>query len=162
MPAEPPRVYLDANVLLAYVSDEDGRASVVQSLLDDGRHYRVALLTSTLSIAEVAYAAVSDGLPDLTAESETAIDQLWVPASPIGLVDVSQAVTRAARSVMRSASASEGAGVRSADAIHLATAQLYECDRFFTYEKESRRLRWNTLISANVSKPYSEAPQLDV
>lgn len=40
MPAEPPRMYLDANVLLAYVSDEEDRAFVVQSVLDDGRHER--------------------------------------------------------------------------------------------------------------------------
>ncbi len=65
MSVEPPRVYLDANVLLAYVSDEEERASVVQSVLDDGRQDRAVLLTSTLTIAEVAY-AVLDGQPDLS------------------------------------------------------------------------------------------------
>ena len=37
------RVYLDSNVLIAYVADEEGRARVVQSVLEDAttRGYRL-------------------------------------------------------------------------------------------------------------------------
>ena len=34
MRARPIRVYLDSNVLIAYVADEEGRAGVVQSMLE--------------------------------------------------------------------------------------------------------------------------------
>ena len=37
MRARPIRVYLDSNVLIAYVADEEGRAGVVQSVLEDAR-----------------------------------------------------------------------------------------------------------------------------
>ena len=57
MPARPPRVYIDACVLLAYVGNEEGRADTVQSILDDARNSRIELLTSALSITEVAYVA---------------------------------------------------------------------------------------------------------
>lgn len=49
------RVYFDANVFLAFVSDEPDRAAVVQELLRLTQPKAVAVLTSTVSIAEVAY-----------------------------------------------------------------------------------------------------------
>ena len=55
MPASPHRVYFDANVFLAYVSNEDGRAAVVRSLLAEAQRAQIEIVTSVLSIAEVAY-----------------------------------------------------------------------------------------------------------
>jgi len=116
-------------------------------------------LTSVLSIAEVAFAA-NDSTGVVSPEDEEAIDQLWVPASPITLVDVSETVTRTARSLIRQARGG-GGGVRSADALHLASAQLHGCSRFFTYEKASTRARWNELVDATVEEPFTDFPQLD-
>ncbi len=45
MPDSVPRVYVDANVLLAYVGNEEGRADTVQSILEDARKSRIDLLT---------------------------------------------------------------------------------------------------------------------
>ena len=159
MPVRPPRVYIDACVLLAYVGNEEGRADTVQSILDDARNSRIELLTSALSITEVAYVATGPH-DDISSAGETKIDQLWTPASPIILVDVSETVARAARSVIRQAWGEGVGGVRSADAIHLATAQLQKCDRFFTYENETTRKRWDGLIRADVAEPFSDSPQL--
>ena len=36
MKTRPLRVYLDSNALIAYLADEKGRASVVESVLEDG------------------------------------------------------------------------------------------------------------------------------
>ncbi len=66
---------------------------------------------------------------------------------------LSDAVRRARREGLR--------GVRSADAIHLGSADLQGCSRFFTYEKETTRRQWNDLIEATVSEPYTEAPRFD-
>ncbi|MYG91649.1 MAG: type II toxin-antitoxin system VapC family toxin [Acidimicrobiia bacterium] len=156
-PPKEPSVYVDACVLLAYVSNEENRAAAVQSVLDDARTHKINLFTSVLSITEVAYVA-ADNAEQST--SEDSIDQLWTPASPIALIDIYQRVAREARSVIRQARVREFGGVRSADAIHLASARLQRCSRFFTYEKEATRERWDSLISARVSEPYTDSPRL--
>src|SRR4051794_11172237 len=124
MPADARRIYFDANVFLAYVGNEKGRADTVQSLLDEARRGEIEILTSVLSIAEVAYGA-HERDQGLTEAGEEDIEQLWAPASPITLVDVSQAVTRNARSLVRRAKVEGIGGIRSADAVHLASARMF-------------------------------------
>ena len=157
-PVRRPRVYADACLLLAYIGNEENRADIVQSVLDDARNEKIHLFTSVLSITEVAYIAADNADPSA---SEEGIDQLWAPASPITLIDISQRVARNARSVIRQARLKGLRGVRSADAIHLAAAELQECPRFFTYENKTTREQWGGLISAIVSEPYADSPQLD-
>jgi predicted nucleic acid-binding protein len=123
MPAELRRVYIDANVLLAYVGNEEGRADTVQTVLDDARRGTLEILTSVLSIAEVAYGA-HERDQGLSEAGEEAIEQLWTPASPITLVDVSQAVTRNARTMIRKAK-SQDLGVFAAPM--QSTSQRLEC-----------------------------------
>ena len=159
MPAEPLRIYFDANVFLAYVGNEEGRADTVQTLLDEARRGEVEILTSVLTIAEVAYGA-QERDTGLTEAGEEAIDQLWAPASPVTLVDVSQAVTRHARMMIRSAQVQGMTGLRGADAVHLATARMFGCGRIFTYEKESRRRRWQEITGIDVGEPVTNRPQL--
>ena len=72
-PDRAPRVYLGANVILAYVANQASRADTVQSILEDVRQSRIELLTSVLSIAEVAYVRTDAG-EELSSESEAAID----------------------------------------------------------------------------------------
>ena len=149
-PLNRPRVYADACVILAYISNEEDRADTVQSVLDDARTERIDLFTSVMSITEVAYIEADNTDPSA---NEDLIDQLWAPASPITLIDISQRVARNARSVVRRARQEGFRGVRSADAIHLASAELQGCSRFFTYEKTTTREQWNHLIPAIVSEP---------
>ena len=159
MTADPPRIYLDANVLLSYVNDAPERADVVQSLMEDAEDGKVHLLTSNLSIAEVAYIA-SDQEPSYGTDDEATIDELWTPDSPVKLAEFSRLVAHRARSIIRRARDNETARVRSADAIHLATAEINDCGRFYTYEGANIRNGWNALIQADVSEPYVDAPRL--
>jgi len=53
-------------------------------------------------------------------------------------------------------------GVRSADAVHLASAGVRQCDLFLTYEKESTRENWDRLIQAQVVEPFTNTPQFDL
>ena len=85
MRARPIRVYLDSNVLIAYVADEEGRAGVVQSVLEDARGKKIELITSVLSITEVAFISTDQAGGDPVGSQES-LDQLWVPASPINVV----------------------------------------------------------------------------
>jgi predicted nucleic acid-binding protein len=159
MPASLRRIYFDANVFLAYIGNEEARADTVQALLDEARRSDVEILTSVLSIAEVAYGAHErdHGLTEL---GEEAIEQLWTPASPVMLVDVSQAVTRNARRIIRDSKTRSLSGIRGADAIHLATARMFGCNEIFTYEGEARRTRWQQLTGIQVSEPITNNPQL--
>lgn len=159
MTADLPRVYLDANVLLSYVNDAPERADVVQSLLEDAEDSKVQVLTSNLSIAQVAFIA-SDREPGFGTDDEATIDELWTPDSPVELAEFSRLVAHRARSIIRKARENETARVRSADAVHLATSEINECDRFYTYERANIRSGWNALIRADVSEPYVDAPRL--
>ena len=161
MPADPRRIYFDANVFLAYVGNEEGRADTVQAVLDDVRRGEIEIVTSVLSIAEVAYGA-HERDHGLTEAGEEAIEQLWTPASPVTLVDVSQAVTRNARTIIREARKQGLSGIRGADAVHLATARMFGCDEIFTYEVEARRTAWQQITGITVSEPITNTPQLDV
>lgn len=161
MPADARRIYFDANVFLAYVGNEPGRADTVQTLLDEARRGQIGIITSTLSIAEVAFGA-HERDHGLTEAGEEAIEQLWTPASPITLVDVSQAVTRNARTLIRKAKSDGVGGLRGADAIHVATARMFGCDEIYTYENEARRIRWQQIAELTVSEPMTNVPQLDV
>ncbi len=159
MTADPLRVYLDANVLLSYVNDAPERAVLVQSLLENAEDGKVELLTSSLSIAEVAYIG-SDQEPGSGVDDEATIDELWTPDSPVKLAEFSRRVAHRARSIIRQSRDNGTARVRSADAVHLATAEINECARFYTYEGASTRSGWNALIQADVSEPYVDAPRL--
>lgn len=57
MRADLPAVYMDANVLLAFVSGEAGRAPVVRELLRRSEAGLLNVVTSSLSIVEVAFGA---------------------------------------------------------------------------------------------------------
>lgn len=160
MPADQRRVYADANVFLAYIGNEEGRAEIVRAVLDEARRGEIEIVTSVLSIAEVAYGA-HERDHGLTEAGEEAIEQLWTPASPITLVDVSQAVTRNARTIIREARKQGLSGIRGADAIHLATARMFGCDEIFTYEGDARRTTWQQITGITVSEPVTNTPQLD-
>ena len=118
-------------------------------------------MTSVLSIAEVAFGA-HERDHGLTEAGEEDIDQLWTPALPVTLADVSQAVTRNARTMIRETRNQGLSGLRGADAVHLATAQMFGCDEIFTYEAEKRRTQWQRITGIAVSEPVTNKPQLDL
>lgn len=152
-------MYVDANVLIAYIGDEPGRADIVGALLEDARQGKIEVLTSVLSIAEVAYGA-EEASGTLTVDGEAAIDKLWEPASPVTIVDVSQALTREGRGLIREAKQRQVSAPGSIDALHLASAILHGCDEIFTYEKEATRTKWAAATGLPVSEPYVDEPPL--
>lgn len=159
MPASPARVYLDSNVLLAYVGGEEARADAVRAVLEASRRTEIEVLTSVLSITEVAYAA-QERDARLTEEAEDSIDKLWEPASPITLVAMSQRLTLGARGLIREAKWRGIRSLRSVDALHLASAVQANCSEVFTYEKEATRRGWSTLIGMPVHEPSVDQPTL--
>lgn len=143
-------VYLDSCVLLAAINGEHDRVGTVEAILLEGRSRKHRLFTSTLTIAEVAHGTAAD-------DTQHRIDALWQPSSPINAVNVTAAIGHRARELMQQAR-TDGISVKPADAIHLATADLYDCDRLFTYD--GQHSQWDQLIEADVSEPFTNEPTL--
>lgn len=162
MPAEPDRVYFDANVFLAYVSGEEGRAATVEALLIAAREGDLVALTSTVSVVEVAFGAEEKAQRVLESATELAIDELWHPTSPVTLVEPSVLVMREARDLIRKNLAGGGARLTPLDAVHLASAVRFRADRFFTYESaNNRQAQWAELTGLDVQEPTVAQPPLD-
>ncbi len=139
MPAERQRIYWDSNVLLSYVDGDDDRLPVLDELFRQSRAGEIQLLTSTLSQVEVAFAPSEKAAAVLDPDIEARIDELWLPGSPIALVEFHSALGRDARQLMRRAVAARRSGPRSADAIHLATAQRMGAVDFHTYDERLKK-----------------------
>ncbi len=52
----PERVYWDACVFLSYINGEQERLPVIDALLEESRSGKIEIITSTVSLAEVAFA----------------------------------------------------------------------------------------------------------
>ena len=162
MTNSPRRAYLDANVLIAYLANEPSRGPVVASLLEDAERGSIELLTSVLTVTEVAFVASDHASGDDPSAEEDNIAKLWVPESPVKLTDVSMRVAERARDIVRTARRSEMKGVKPPDAIHLASAEVHGCQHFFTYEGEATREQWAHWVALAVDEPYTHNPQLDL
>ena len=58
-------------------------------------------------------------------------------------------------------SSHERAGLRSMDAMHLASARLANVGEIFTYENATRRKAWHGLTQLPLSEPTVARAQLD-
>lgn len=81
------RIYLDANVMLAYIDGDQDRLPDISELFHRGERGEVQLITSALSMVEVAFAESEKLAQELDPEKERDIDRLWDPASPIGITE---------------------------------------------------------------------------
>lgn len=163
MPSDHGMTYLDANVMLAYIRSEEERSDTVEQILSEAAEGRRQLLTSTLSIVEVAYAFRQQAdSHEADQRIESAIDALWAPASPIRLIEPSIPVMFKARSLLRQAIAGKGKGaLKPADAVHLASASIApDIHEILTYEKENTRNAWTELTGIAVEEPYLDRPRL--
>lgn len=153
MPGSLKQVYWDSCVFLAYLIGEEGRVDVLETLLRDASNKReIQILTSTLSIVEVATAASDEGpMP------EEEIDALWRRDPGIELVELSQLIARDARSLIRQAK-ELNRSLRPPDSIHLATARRIGAEEFHTYD--AGLLRTATALGFTCSEPYVASQRL--
>jgi predicted nucleic acid-binding protein len=144
------------------VSGEEGRAATVEALLVAARKGDLVVLTSTVSVVEVAFGAEEKAQRALEPATELAIDELWHPTSPVTLVEPSVLVMREARDLIRKNLADGGARLTPLDAVHLASAVRFQADRFFTYESaNNRQVQWADLTGLTVEEPAVAQPPLD-
>jgi len=153
------QVYFDADVFLSYVNDDADRVPTIEALLDEGRGASPAIeiFTSELSIVEVAFGAVEQTHKALDAETEGRIDGLWMPGSPVRLVEYYRLIGDDARSLMRLA-ITKGWSLKPMDAMHLATARRIGVTEFYTYDE--RLYKFDNDVGLKVCKPYTSRPRL--
>lgn len=114
--------YWDASVFLAFLQNEDGRADVIELLLEEiskSRTLRVA--TSAQTIVEVSFAVKSPRPRLLSPAQEQQINEL-LEAPYMRLVEVSQFTYHKARTLMRQAWEYDEWSLKPYDAVHLTTA----------------------------------------
>lgn len=155
----PERIYWDANCFLSYVNGIEDRLPVLDALLDRAERSEVLVVTSMISLTEVAYAAYEKELGRLDATAEAAIDALFDDRSVVALVEYHEFVARQARGLMREAIA-QGWSLRPADAIHLASAKVGEATRVHTYDE--RLFRFGVLLDIPVERPSGANLRLDL
>jgi predicted nucleic acid-binding protein len=173
MPDKKRRIYVDACVFLSYVNGIPDRLPDIDAMLDAGRKGEVELITSTVSITEVAFGKVEQDGRELQADVGDKISALWRPGTPVRLVDFHEAIGDTAKQLMRESLAS-GRKLKPMDAIHLSTALHMSADEFVTYDERlsafgpsvgfgvgppqvQRSLPWG-VDSAGVEGPANDSP----
>jgi len=159
MPSKVPRLYWDANVFLSYVDGTPDRLPHIEALFREAEQEKVEIITSTASITEVAFGSVEMDQRALDPEIQEVIENLWVPASPVNLVEISVLVVEDARKIMRAAIPGGTKVPKPMDAIHLSTAIRMEADVFHSYDEPLRKIAGKTLGLA-AAEPSTTSPLL--
>lgn len=131
--------YIDSPVFLSFIKQESSllssglsRFDVAKKLLDDARSGRFIVFTSTVTLAEVR--RVRGATEQLTSEEITKINQFfsdYLEHEYIMPIEVSREVGEKAQSI--------GAiyNLSPMDAIHIATAILWECNVVLTLDRRT-------------------------
>ncbi len=154
----PSLFYWDANIFLSYINQVPERTPDLDALFEEARDGAIEIMSSTLSIVEVAFAAEEQLGGPLSEEIEDGIESLWHVPSPVKLVEFSTLIARRARRLIRRAR-EQGWSLKPADAIHLATAEQMAVDEFHTYEK-IKLDKFGPICGFSVREPLAQQPQL--
>lgn len=148
-----PRCYWDSDVFLALINEEPARVPSIRATLTEAEQGLRQIVTSTLTMTEVAFAASEKCARTLEANTLWEIDQLWTPgASPVKLADFHAGIARGARDLIRRG-LDEGVRIlKPADAVHLATAISLRADVFHTYNLDDYQ-HWATRFSITIDEP---------
>ena len=157
MPSKP-TWYWDACVMLSYVNKDEDRIGDLDAMLAEAARNEISIITSVLSVAEVAFAAVERTGQALDDEQVERIDKLWAPIGHIRLVEFHVLIAERARNIQRLGVSEGWTGLRSIDAMHLATAYQESVDAFHTYDP--KLTRWAVKVGYSITEPLATRPLL--
>ena len=153
----PSFIYWDSCVLLSWVDgiNYPRRLEVLDTVVDELSKTRGHILTSAISKVEVAYFSEEKTHGTLNKELEQRLDDLWVDAEHIKVVEFHDAISARARGLLRQA-LSRKQTLKPMDAIHIASAlwvgensSVYE---FQTYDKGL--CRFGQTLGINICEPH--------
>ncbi|MBI2303444.1 MAG: PIN domain-containing protein [Chloroflexi bacterium] len=134
MPGERRKLYWDACVFLSYIEEVDERMPILDSLLADSAltYGDIEIVTSMLTVAEVAFAPFEKANKVLDPDIEKKIEGLWIPGGAVRLIEFHYSLAEGARDLVRMA-VFNGWRLKPPDAIHLASAKAMGVEEFHTY-----------------------------
>lgn len=132
MPTKVELRYWDACLFLDYLNGTPNGIEIVAPLVAAARTEGFSIVTSTLSLVEVAFVGkeLSEGLDQ---NVEDAIDDMFGDETLLTLVEFDQEIAAHARALIRR-TVSEDKRVKPADAIHLATAAAVGASVLHTFD----------------------------
>jgi len=160
MPGEQTLIYWDSCVFLSYLMGYADRAPMIDAVLNEVRASRgsIRIVTSTISIAEVAFASYEKDARALDAAVEARIDAMWADTSLLTLVEYHELIGRSARSRVRKAIEEKRVIPKPPDAIHIASALSVGALEVHTYDDPLLRLSgWAQLP---IVVPRTQSPEL--
>lgn len=160
MSKEPSRYYWDSCVFISLISGDALRVPVIKELMRLAEKGKIELFTSTFTIAEVAFATYEKIGQNVEADVEERIRKLWMPPSPVTLVEFHQFTAEECRLLIRAGLAKGWTGLKAKDGVHLATAKLIEVNEVHTYEP--KLVKYGELIGAKVCPPWLDQQTLNL
>lgn len=157
MPSRSDAVYWDASVFLSYINGEQERLPTIDALLEECRNGEFTIVTSTLSVTEVAFAEMEKAQRALDSNVEQAIDALFSDREVVVLIEFHEMIAREARRLMRRA-LTLGRSLKPPDAIHLASAVQHGARVVHTYDDGMRS--YADLAGLAIELPATTSPRL--
>ena len=154
-----PKYYWDACVFLSWIDDTLNRAAIIEAILTDCEDKKLEIYTSSFSITEVAFSPTEKDKKVLDRQVEEKIDSLWLPPSPIKLVDMYQIMAFEAKRLIREA-ITRGWSLKPVDAIHLATAKDIGVSEFHTYDESL--YKFSKMAGYKILEPHTDGLPLTV
>lgn len=151
-----PFVYWDSCVFLSYINGIADRVADIDRLLSkSGKEFQI--ITSAVTIIEVAFAKVEQDQKALDEDTEEKIKGLWEPPSPIQLVEFYPLLGHEAKGLMRQ-SLTRAWSLKPLDAIHLVTAHRLPSTVFHTYD--DALFKYSELLGIPIEPPRVSDPEL--
>jgi predicted nucleic acid-binding protein len=152
-------IYWDACVFLHFVEATPAWMPTIDAILTEvSRTGDLVIVTSTVSVAEVAFAKIEKSGGVLDPAIVAVVDSLWADESVVRLIELDQLIARAARDLMRR-SIEIPRHLKPMDAIHLATAQQMKVSDLHTMDEPMKN--WNDL-GFPVQDPWVAQPRLGI
>jgi len=154
-------IYWDSCVFLSYINAEPERVNIIEDVWRNILNDKNKVLTSTISIVEVAHGSEEKINWKLDPSIMSLIDQIWSDPS-INLVEFNEAIAEIARDLIRD-SLPKKQILKSKDAIHLATAiwinkNFRPLNIFFTYDEGL--IKYGPEVGFIICQPYALQPGL--
>ena len=160
MPNRGDTVYWDSCVFLSYINGHPTRLPVIDALLEESQRGDFTIITSTISLTEVAYAEIEKQNRALEPAQERAIDALFSDREVVTVIEFHELVAREARSLLRRA-VEAGRKLSPMDSIHLATAIHQDADVLHTYDEPLTKVG-REFFGFPVEEPTSQNPRMNL